>query len=193
MYRNEERFRGDPTQLYETQARDVECLVRHLAELFPGLPPRPRVFEPCCGRGAIVRALAESGIECSVMRDKHTLEETHDFLEAALPDPEAWDMIITNPPFAGKLDWWRRLEETGKPFAVLYPLDLLSRLRHTPPVSEVVALITPWNPVFVRGGKTQAVGCQVAWLCSSPVAEGREVPAPRLVYARREEPRLRGR
>lgn len=177
MYRNEERFKKDPSQLYETQARDVDCLVAHLWDIFPDLPERPRVFEPACGLGAIVRALKRHDIECTVVRDKYLAPaphgQTHDFLTAAFPPECSYDLIVCNPPFAGKKQWWRRLEQTGKPFAVLLPFDLLGRLRTQPPAPDrvVTALITPWNPVFTRNGCKAEIGCQVAWLCSRLMTE----------------------
>ncbi len=41
------------------------------------------------------------------------------------PEPEDYDIIISNPPFSVKDDIIKRLEELNKPFAILLPLPAL--------------------------------------------------------------------
>lgn len=41
-------------------------------------------------------------------------------------EPEEWDVIISNPPYKGKRDFWERSLDLKKPFALLLPLNILS-------------------------------------------------------------------
>lgn len=41
-------------------------------------------------------------------------------------EPEAWDVIISNPPYKNKRAFWERSLSLGKPFALLLPINILS-------------------------------------------------------------------
>lgn len=41
-------------------------------------------------------------------------------------EPEAWDVIISNPPYTNKRRYWERCLQLGKPFALLLPINILS-------------------------------------------------------------------
>ena len=53
------------------------------------------IFEPACGKGAIVREL--ENVQAKVIgRDLYTLDDRHDYLTCE--DPQYDDIMITNPP-----------------------------------------------------------------------------------------------
>jgi hypothetical protein len=41
-------------------------------------------------------------------------------------EPEKWDVIISNPPYKNKRDYWERALDLKKPFALLLPINILS-------------------------------------------------------------------
>jgi len=41
-------------------------------------------------------------------------------------EPKKWDVIISNPPYKNKRDFWERCLDFKKPFALLLPLNILS-------------------------------------------------------------------
>ena len=92
MQRHPHAERG--VDLYETPAVAVEALLR------VERPPR-KVWEPACGRGAIVRVLRAHGhqVHASDLID-YGGGETYgvDFLQATAM-PEGYDGILTNPPY----------------------------------------------------------------------------------------------
>jgi hypothetical protein len=83
--------------LYETPPLAVEALLR--AETLP-----QRLWEPACGRGAMVRALRGAGFSVfsSNLIDYDTPDQDaahQDFLEQQAA-PEGVEAIVTNPPFS---------------------------------------------------------------------------------------------
>lgn len=68
---------------------------------------------------AYVRTFREEGF--NVIRS--SLSDGKDFFQYE-PD-EPYDVIISNPPFSKKDEVIRRLDELGKPFAILLPLNSL--------------------------------------------------------------------
>lgn len=171
MYRNLKRFQEDQSQLYETEERDVADIARYLQTHYPQWT---RVFEPCVGHGALARALEARGFSVPIQRDKYTLlGESHDFLVDALPDPQEYDITITNTPFARKLEFFQRLQQTNKAWAAIFPLDLVARLRRSRPTTRLKILVPRQNMVFKRGdGERQQIGMQCVWFVSVPGEEG---------------------
>lgn len=159
MFRNPASYAEDMTQLYETHPRDVEAIATYLKRNHPQLT---RVYEPCYGKGAIADVLVCHGFEMTVTRDKYTLAESHDFLTDELPFPFQYNITITNTPFTKKIEFFNRLVETNKPFAAIFPVDIICRLRKHK-VSGVHILIPAQNMVFVRDGKRQEIGQQCCW------------------------------
>lgn len=84
------------------------------------IPNDWKIWCPCDEEwSAYVRLFREHGY--TVIRS--SLAEGQDFLEYE-PD-EPYDVIITNVPFSLKDKMLKRLDELGKPFAVLLPLNSL--------------------------------------------------------------------
>src|SRR5215212_6850017 len=81
--------------LYETPAAAVRALLS--AHRFAG-----PIWEPACGRGAIVRELTAAGYDV-VASDLHNYrvprQHVCDFLNKRVP-PDGARTIITNPPFS---------------------------------------------------------------------------------------------
>lgn len=92
-----------------------------LEPLWPYLRPHWRVWEPCCGKGNLVRAFEERGHDC-IGTDIHDRPEPHDML---LWEPRLWDVLVTNPPYSIKTAVIRRCYDFRKPFALLMPLTAL--------------------------------------------------------------------
>lgn len=53
---------------------------------------------------------------------RSSLQDGQDFFEY---EPERWDIIVSNPPFNIKDKILKRLNDLGKPFAILLPLNSL--------------------------------------------------------------------
>jgi hypothetical protein len=56
-------------------------------------------------------------------RDLYELPEKHDFLAEDIP--EEAKIIITNPPFSDKLKFLKKCYDSGRPFALLLPMQTL--------------------------------------------------------------------
>lgn len=65
---------------------------------------------------AFYQLLTERGY--NVIRS--SLTEGQDFFTY---EPEKWDLVVSNPPFSKKDQVLKRLDELGKPFAILLPIN----------------------------------------------------------------------
>ncbi len=102
--------------LFETQDSAI-MLLDPILETLKGKV----IYEPCCGNGAIVKYLEKKGFTV-IARDLYTTEEKHDYLVEE--DPE-YDVLITNPPFCIKHEFFEKAMLSGKPFILLLPLQFL--------------------------------------------------------------------
>lgn len=66
-----------------------------------------------------VKVLTENGFNVVYSH----IEYGQDFLAY---EPEKWDVIISNPPYKNKREYWERALDFGKPFTLLLPLNILS-------------------------------------------------------------------
>lgn len=80
------------------------------------------VWEPACGTGNLVEAFRANDFRC-IGTDVKT---GHDFRTYA---PDAFDCIVTNPPFSLKGEFLERAYALGKPFAFLLPLTTFEGLK----------------------------------------------------------------
>lgn len=87
--------------------------------LLPFLSSDWIIWEPACGEGYLVEALFDSSFQDIIGTDILT---GHNFLEY---EPDAWDCLITNPPFSLKYRWLERCYQLAKPFALLLPVETL--------------------------------------------------------------------
>lgn len=90
----------------------VEPLIKYI-------PKGTRIWLPFDKEwSAFNRVLKEHGFEtvCS------HIDDGQDFFDY---EPNAWDMIISNPPFSMKDEIIKRVYELGKPFCLLLPLATL--------------------------------------------------------------------
>lgn len=89
-----------------------------LAPLLPYLKKGWHIWECACGKGYLVNGLQNLGYAVTGT----DIITGHDFFTY---EPEAYDCIVTNPPFRFKGQFWKRCCELGKPFALLMPLTAL--------------------------------------------------------------------
>lgn len=87
--------------------------------LLPYISSALRVWEPAYGEGLLTEALYDSGFKTVITGDIQTGENFFEYT------PDAWDVIVTNPPFSLKYRWLERCYALGKPFALLMPLEVL--------------------------------------------------------------------
>jgi hypothetical protein len=80
------------------------------------------IYEPCCGNGAIVRYLEKKGFTV-IARDLYTTEVKRDYLVDE--DPE-YDVLLTNPPFCIKHQFFEKAMLSGKPFIMLLPIGFFT-------------------------------------------------------------------
>ncbi|HVO28861.1 MAG TPA: class I SAM-dependent methyltransferase [Candidatus Paceibacterota bacterium] len=86
-----------------------------LESLYPYLKKDWLIWEPACGKGNLVNALAEHGYSVRAT----DITGGIDFL--TIP-PAPFDCIITNPPYSLKQQFLERCYELGRPFALLLPI-----------------------------------------------------------------------
>lgn len=85
-----------------------------MVSLIPFLPFCGVIWEPCEGKGNMVRFFRAQGYEV-IGSD---IKTGTDFLTCDVP---ACDLIITNPPYSNMGGCFARAYEIGKPFAFLVP------------------------------------------------------------------------
>ena len=151
--------------LYETMERDVLPLVKLIKQLMPPClitDDNNSVFEPCCGNGAISNVFKILGYK-TIERDLYTREDKHDFLQD--PFPEEFDFIVTNPPYNGKKNFLLRAIESGKPFAMFVPIEILfmADMDRILDGHSVLVFSANKKPLFLRDGEYKCVG-YVIWL-----------------------------
>lgn len=88
--------------------------------LLPYLPREWRIWEPAAGEGLLVDALYDSDFHSVLASDILTGQNFFEYE----PD-EAWDALVTNPPYSIKYKWLARCYALGKPFALLLPVETL--------------------------------------------------------------------
>lgn len=123
---------------------------------FLDLPGETVVWEPACGEGDMVRAIWGFGLHCYGT----DINEGQDFL--TYRNEEAFDWIITNPPFSLAEAFIRCAAKIGKPFAMLLKSQYWhaakrAQLFHEIPPSYVLPLT--WRLDFLfkeRNGKKGA-------------------------------------
>lgn len=77
-----------------------------------------RVWEPASGEGYLAGALRDAGHDVTAT----DIQTGHDFFSWR---PDAFDVLVTNPPYSLKYPWIKRCYELGKPWALLVPLETL--------------------------------------------------------------------
>lgn len=106
-------------ELYVTPTPVIERFADN--EIRSIVPLSSVIWEPCCGTGAIADVLVRQGYTV-IATDLHTQAVPRDFLTWS---PNAFDVIVTNPPYARKADFIRRACELGKPWIMLLPYESL--------------------------------------------------------------------
>jgi hypothetical protein len=90
-----------------------------LKALLPFIPANVHtIWEPACGLGNLVRQLRNAGY--AVQGSDIIFDQ--DFMTYEAP---AYDLIVTNPPYSLKNEFFSRAYELGKPFAYLLPYTAL--------------------------------------------------------------------
>jgi hypothetical protein len=78
-----------------------------------------KVWEPCAGKGHIVKYLEKKGHV--VVATDILMGQEYDIHGTYSPPSDQYDIIITNPPFKKKTLTLQRLFSIDKPFAILLP------------------------------------------------------------------------
>lgn len=98
-----------------TPAKTVELLLPHIQHL-----KNKVIWCPFDRKDSqFVRVLTENGFNVIYSH----IDYGQDFFTY---EPEAWDVIISNPPYTNKRRYWERCLALGKPFALLLPINILS-------------------------------------------------------------------
>jgi hypothetical protein len=111
----------------ETRSDDWQTPPHALEPLLPWLKPDWLIWEPCAGKGNLVKALRERNFNVFASDKKNG----RNFLKLPRSGPKreemefitaAYDCVVTNPPYSLKLEFLTRAYELQKPFAFLMPL-----------------------------------------------------------------------
>jgi hypothetical protein len=98
-----------------TSSDDFQTPPEALYALYPHLKKEWTIWECACGKGNLTKALTDKGYKV-IGTDLLTGQ---DFLQW---QPDAFDVVITNPPYSLKQEFLERCYRLGKPFALLLPL-----------------------------------------------------------------------
>ncbi len=148
----------DSSDLYGTPRSAFDLIA-------PYLPKGVKYWEPCQGYGAITGFLQAEGHDV-VSSDLSTGQD------ALTWQPDAWDIVVTNPPWSLKGEFLEHFYGLGKPFALLLPCDLVNGKRTALFKQHGVQLIVPsWRVRYMRfdGEKPVEAGSPntgSAWFCS---------------------------
>ena len=114
------------------------------------------IYEPCCGNGAIVRYLEKKGFTV-ISRDLYTTEVKQDYLVEE--DPE-YDVLITNPPFCCKHQFFEKAMLSMKPFILLLPLSFMKAKCSYENIKKcaIDLIIMNPSPVFLNESADRHVG-----------------------------------
>lgn len=161
----------DGADNYPTPGWATRVLHRHLRDVFPG--GVRRVLEPAIGDGAIIAALPD--FFSGAVVEGYDIRETESpfpytlgsFLDAS-PDPDPFDLVITNPPFSLALEFvqhgLRFIHEHGRVIMLLRLAFLEGQKRsewmrhHMPDV-----YVFTKRPSFVGKGTDSAAYAWMAW------------------------------
>lgn len=110
----------------ETRSDDWQTPPHALEPLLPWLKPAWLIWEPCAGKGNLVKALRERDFlvyASDIKNHRNFLKLPRGLLcEEMQFIVRAYDCIVTNPPYSLKLEFLTRAYELQKPFAFLMPL-----------------------------------------------------------------------
>ncbi len=116
---------GAGRQNYEEGSQKDICQTPGYAleplQTFVPLGKYQKVWEPACGEAILARQLGKT---TSVIGTDISGTVSRDFLSWELN--EKYDAIITNPPFANRIEFMERCIELGKPWALLMPTETVS-------------------------------------------------------------------
>ncbi|MGH6610444.1 MAG: hypothetical protein ACRECQ_09315, partial [Burkholderiaceae bacterium] len=78
-----------------------------------------------------------------------------------------FDVLVGNSPFSNKTTWLRWALDTGRPFALLLPLELLVSLqfRTIPGFDELQVLLPCRRIGYERDGERRRAHFESAWIC----------------------------
>jgi type I restriction-modification system DNA methylase subunit len=131
---------------YPTPKECVYALVDYL-----NIPLQKRIWEPACGDGAIVNALADRGYHNVFGTD---IQTGTDFLTEKI---EGVDWIITNPPFSLGEKFIRHADEMQVPFAFLLKIQYWNSSKRKTLYDEIrpqAILPLTWRPDFTGQGNS---------------------------------------
>jgi hypothetical protein len=127
-----------------------------------------RVWEPCCGQGAIVHTLRSAGVEVNACSDIHVpdagmlIDPSEVFrvdLRAAMAMPYSCDTLVTNPPFSQAPAMirhaWTGLDRPPRAMALLLKATFFhaaSRLQLFRDCQPTIILPLTWRLDFRRLG-----------------------------------------
>lgn len=86
--------------------------------ILPYLPKDKIIWEPANGEGYLKQSMVDNGLDVV----SSCLLTGQDFFDY---EPEAWDIIVTNPPWSRAQEWIERCFLLGKPFALLLKTEIL--------------------------------------------------------------------
>lgn len=150
---------------YTTPSWCVEKLVDFLVSVYG--QANLTIYDPCCGKNRIIgltlkrRALEDYGINYTIIEDDlyHHPDNKNFLLNTNIP---YYEVLITNPPYSGrnKLNFLTKVYKSGKPWAMLLPLQSLvpvdnMRLFYTYGVK--IFLLTPSPRFLDDNGKEKSI------------------------------------
>ncbi len=109
----------DEPAIYDQCQTPIEAM----DPLWVHLLSRWKLWECACGKQNLSRGMAERGFEV-IASDTDPRVNPPIVQNFFHWQPDAWDCIVTNPPFTLKFEWLERCYALGKPFALLLRLEV---------------------------------------------------------------------
>ena len=130
-----------------------------LNPLLPYLKKEWVIWECAWGQGSLAKHLEKYGFKVIGFKGQ-------DFLEDDI-NINAFDIMITNPPYSKKDEFLKKAFEIGKPFAFLLPLTALEGIKRGALYKKYgIQLIIPNRRInFVMPNKQGGAWFQTAWFC----------------------------
>jgi len=79
-------------------------------------------------------------------------------------EPDQYDCVVDNPPYSIKKNVIQKLQENGKPFALLIPLETIIRRYFVETDLQDFTIIIPKTPYKFKG-KEKTISVNTAWFC----------------------------
>jgi len=128
--------------LYITPRNVTMAITKYLIDTF-GITQTTRIYDPCSGFGDLMIGFKQRGIpviEGDIIKYYDSITMVENYLESSFLE---YDLLVCNPPFSLKHDFLEKMTSSGRPFALLVPLNILCTVRSSATIIMKCNVICP--------------------------------------------------